>query len=784
MLQGKKSHDSTVARKERRKSLRLNIPASELPSLATTDRRSSRSMTQSGSETKPTSSDSTTSEVKAQSPFSNTTAKSEVPPESPSHRKRKKYHITSHQKKMKRSSVESRTVSVTRIDTPIYEDNLFSSLSPVKSLLSPVVSPTQPESCITLSHDTQEELNSAEEASIFVSPTGDSNPMKTKQRRFRVSLSLPEDIEKKSPKKSSSISLTSPISSSSPIPSWDAIVSPKRSERAPSSEKESCCVSPKSAQLESAQLETKKPKLEQEHVPFSASPLPTTSKKQLDINLAVKVTPPSTLSMDTGINEKSSESEATLISLETKAISQPESDAVDMDSAREPTLSKSSPNYLIVDAAVSTNPSQSVSATNHSLNSEVDTGALSKSSTDSITEDVGVTMSSSSATSIENKMDTDDSGPSTDSPTKLSTSSPAPISVSTTTATSAATIAAAFTESSEYLLCSKMDVGVTGKPAESKLAATNPVLIGSSKVPHSQHTAVTTTAATDSVVAQSSKITDQAVSPADSDPPLGAARTTQYKRRMNSDIARPVIIQSPSKVVSDKQKELANAAAAAKAAVIAAAATAPAGGHSPTKCPAMKTNKPTNRMKQEITRSAVKSHREVQGTRTATSKVKHISKDNPPPASMQIMGGKEATLSNTAPAPTPVITTLSPQVREHEDSAHSHHHKLGKTDRQLATDRQARKKQPPPVSTAQQQQKSVGERKESVAEKRIVVHKTQGIIISISHCNSFTCTVLGKPVSEAVKGRDSDADVIITGVEPCSGGAKEIHKVTSTSMVC
>ena len=191
-------------------------------------------------------------------------------------RRKRRRHVAPgvHHKRLKRSSVESRTVSVTRIDTPIYENgsgNFFSpSGSPERSTLSPVFSPPELDSTAEenlLSDDYKESC-----LSRSVSPVAVRSP---KQRQLRVSLSLPDEAEKRLQNKD-------PQSSGSGAPSWENICSP---ERSPSDA--DCFSSPIPVPSEA-----KKHKLEEQHAPFVASPLPSTAKKQLNLS------PPKNLPQD------------------------------------------------------------------------------------------------------------------------------------------------------------------------------------------------------------------------------------------------------------------------------------------------------------------------------------------------------------------------------------------------------------------------------------------------------------------------------------------------------
>ena len=197
-------------------------------------------------------------------------------------RKRKKHHSSGYQKRPKRSSVESRTVSVTRIDTPIYSNNPIFTINEGNSELStgketsPVLSPTEMET----SSDVFQEDNPSKPG--FDLPR--QSPVKVKQRKFRVSLSLPEEVDTKSAIDSSE---KSPLADSSLLPSWDnfsSTNSPKNSLKSPSVEKD-LSISSKTVK------DDPKTENEKEDVPFIASPLPTSSSslKQLGIGLPEKI---------------------------------------------------------------------------------------------------------------------------------------------------------------------------------------------------------------------------------------------------------------------------------------------------------------------------------------------------------------------------------------------------------------------------------------------------------------------------------------------------------------
>lgn len=171
-------------------------------------------------------------------------------------RKRKRHHAGTPQKKLKTSSVESRTVSVTRISTPIYEDgsvNLLSSLGPENDS-----STAQKD----LSPEPKEGSESAMD-SPSVSPAKDKR-VRGRQRKFRVSLTLPDDSGKRG---LGTPDIKSPLlnsSSSCERPSGLA-----HNKRSPSFESDLCFTSPVSAQNSNT-------------MPFLASSLPAVSTKQVE----------------------------------------------------------------------------------------------------------------------------------------------------------------------------------------------------------------------------------------------------------------------------------------------------------------------------------------------------------------------------------------------------------------------------------------------------------------------------------------------------------------------
>ncbi len=195
--------------------------------------------------------------------------------ESMSGRKRKK-HTNLFQKRAKRSSVESRTVSVTRIDTPIYADSSTSNL-----FLPLVEEPTTPSS---KEPSPISSFSEPENKDVFVeTDLTKESPTKLKQRRFCVSLNLPDDTDKTN-ENSSVIDRT---------PSWDLLTS---------------LISPKKASVDKNKSITNESSKEQHnkdgakehdhvHAPFLASPLPNVSLGQLG------VTTKPTISMDVGVSD-------------------------------------------------------------------------------------------------------------------------------------------------------------------------------------------------------------------------------------------------------------------------------------------------------------------------------------------------------------------------------------------------------------------------------------------------------------------------------------------------
>lgn len=257
---------------ERRKSLRLHT---EISTLVTTERKTPEVSNCSSDNKSP----SKASKIKAQSPSDNSIGDLEIVSKSLPNRKRKKHHSSSHQKRLKRSSVESHTVSVTRIDTPIYEDSLANFFSPLSSGddatfmspskdLSPVLSPTVVEPSATEKDEKPQNFSDSK------------TPTKVKQRSFRVSLSLPDNVEKKPPNETDSSCMKTPTLS---VQSWGEIVS--------SVSPKSISPSTEGKDLSLASAPQSRVKEEQKHVPFLASPLPIiSSKKQLEKDPAAELT--------------------------------------------------------------------------------------------------------------------------------------------------------------------------------------------------------------------------------------------------------------------------------------------------------------------------------------------------------------------------------------------------------------------------------------------------------------------------------------------------------------
>lgn len=255
---------------ERRKSLRLHTHSPDVSGLVTSERKS-HSLAHETVEGRDNSS------LPKTMPHTLANMSDSERTDGSSSRKRKKHYTAVLQKRLKRSSVESRTVSVTRIDTPIYEKN-FLLAENGSSELSPVFSPTDSEptvtdrSCIT-EGSTAASAMDISGGSQSESPTKEK-PAKVKQRKFRVSLTLPDALGKKPPGK---LGIKSPLPYSDKVA--QSLSSPRRNLKSPSFESDSCAfTSPGSAQNST--------------VPFLASPLPTTSKKQLETDSTKETKPP------------------------------------------------------------------------------------------------------------------------------------------------------------------------------------------------------------------------------------------------------------------------------------------------------------------------------------------------------------------------------------------------------------------------------------------------------------------------------------------------------------
>lgn len=112
-------------------------------------------------------------------------------------------------------------------------------------------------------------------------PSQDSS-VKVKHRQFRVSLSLPNEVETRSMDK---LGKKSPPSNSDMLPSWEDLISPKNDLKSPSIETD-LCSSPESVFKDEAEAE------KNNLAPFIASPLPIsqTQKKSPTCPLDVGVT--------------------------------------------------------------------------------------------------------------------------------------------------------------------------------------------------------------------------------------------------------------------------------------------------------------------------------------------------------------------------------------------------------------------------------------------------------------------------------------------------------------
>lgn len=279
-----------------------------------------------------------------------------VTSDSSSGRKRKRYHLNLSQKRLKRSSVESHTVSVTRIDTPIYANVPFSPTSPSLN----TIEESKPDSSSSNPSDVTKKGEVVEQKDCPESG-GDS----FKQRSFRVSLSLPEEVETKplpdkgntnivptdgilpsqksaSADKDTEITETIQRPNSLPVekdsslmryltsPSPTEEASPsihQQAKKSPSVEDSSLTgsvhstnnekgsqikqlmhlKSPDSSRLlKSPTISRSKSKDEKVHVPFVASPLPTCSQKQPETTSQAQPVIKSTATeMDVGVTGKS-----------------------------------------------------------------------------------------------------------------------------------------------------------------------------------------------------------------------------------------------------------------------------------------------------------------------------------------------------------------------------------------------------------------------------------------------------------------------------------------------
>lgn len=229
---------------ERRKSLRLHTQTPERSGLVTPERKS-HAFAHESDEGKDDV------QLEAQN-LMGSPSRTDISP----NRKRKKHHIQARQKKLKRSSVESRTVSVTRIDTPIYEDNFSSALD----ISSESDSFHKERSAVLSPSDSEPGIMDTNRIDGVSTP---HKPSKEKHRKFRVSLSLPDEVEVRPP------GIKSPLCDNL----ISKIASPKSSKSSPSFESDSCFTSSSSVQGGGVG--------QQQHAAaFIASPLPHTTKKQ------------------------------------------------------------------------------------------------------------------------------------------------------------------------------------------------------------------------------------------------------------------------------------------------------------------------------------------------------------------------------------------------------------------------------------------------------------------------------------------------------------------------
>lgn len=217
-------------------------------------------------------------------------------PEPPSHpgTKRKKHHSSPHNqvKKHKRSSVESRTVSVTRVSMPICENGSTEEMDTSRD--SSVNDTPQ-----VANHD----LPSIQE---------ESGPDTKRPRTLRVSLSIPDDVEPGTPfdkiVKAHQKIRSPPISiETKELPSWENFAnsnmlntsSPKERPRTLLTEKENDILDPKSKSVSMSESSSIKEASfsqaatsSQSPSAFLASPLPISSSPKLHspVKLSVSVT--------------------------------------------------------------------------------------------------------------------------------------------------------------------------------------------------------------------------------------------------------------------------------------------------------------------------------------------------------------------------------------------------------------------------------------------------------------------------------------------------------------
>lgn len=651
--------------------------------------------------------------------------------ESASYRKRKKHHAAAaFQKRLKRSSVESQTVSITRIDTPIYENgsvNFFSPVSPDSakiSTLSPVFSPPEP---------IAEENHASDSASLSrsVSPAIKS-PVKVKQRQFRVSLSLPDKVEKRPRDKN-------PNSSGSTVPIWDDICSP---ERSPSVERDSCFASPKSPLSEA-----KKPKVE--HAPpFVASPLPTTSKKQLGLNQAKRQSLIDQAKRQLEMIE--AKQAAKISSLDMARTDKPTGTIISSPILKDgnrakldkvhshadvlrKTISKSPPATL--DTVVTTKSCQPV-PTKCSVNSGIDIrpkSPVSKTASTSPTSDFVVLPASSRKVAVDKQMKSAVSCELSD--TNLATNT-----------------------TCSYL--SNIDVGVTGKPVQSKSSAatTNPVVI-------------------DSIKLQERHIKKEIVAPTT----LECSKPSQPAKKAQSNNEKPSAVKASQELITGVKT---SATAATK--VI----STDNGNQSPTVAPVVQ---PSLQIGGEITRSPVETTNEASkkasskvcnNTPLALSSTESPAQPTKPRPSVLIAeekhriipANKSSTPGSSTAAPTPVITN-TPPLRLQKESPEK---LAGKIDRNSTTDpsrgqARARKLSVPTLSHLPSPTKPP---RDFLSHKTATI-STQGKIIIMpiiqpfEHVFSEGVNKSHSPPKTSKPGEHDD--VIITSVEPCLGRSANSH---------